>query len=121
MTKKWEAPFLRDVLPELASELKSALARQGEADLSEQVDELRIKSLCGCNDDFCGSFYTGDLPHGPWSNLGNHYSLGVETDWMLVLDVVDGRIRFVEVIDRPDLRKKLHAAIPRRRTEPRLP
>lgn len=121
MTTKWKGPLLREVLPELASELKEGLARQGEPDLAAQIDGLRIKSLCGCDDDFCGSFYTGEPPNGRWSDLGDHYSLPVETDWLIVLDVVDGRIRFVEVIDRPEVRVKLLDALPRHRDDPRLP
>jgi hypothetical protein len=121
MTTKWKGPFVREVLPELASELKDALARQGQPDLAAQIDGLRIKSLCGCDDDFCGSFYTGEPPYGQWSDLGDHYSLPVETDWLIVLDVVDGTIRYVEVIDRSELRQELLEALPRRRSTPRLP
>ena len=121
MTTKWKGPFVREVLPELASELRDALTQQGRPDLGAQIDGLRIKSLCGCDDDFCGSFYTGEPPNGRWSDLGDHYSLPVETEWLIVLDVVDGTIRYVEVIDRPDVRKKLLVALPRNREERRLP
>jgi hypothetical protein len=92
MRERRDAPLLHRVLPELATELRDSLARQGEPDLSAQINELEIKSLCGCDDDFCGSFYTGDLPSGPWFNLGEHYSLPVETDWLVVLMWSTGRL-----------------------------
>jgi hypothetical protein len=59
--EKWppvDPPFvyLRDVLPELAEELRVRLRRVGERALSEQVRELRIYGRC-CNASPCGRFY----------------------------------------------------------------
>jgi hypothetical protein len=98
-------------LPELANELKEQLAQQGETALAAQIDGLRIKSRCGCNDDFCASFYTRDIPGRP-SDAGDHHCVVVNTDGLIILDVLDGTIRFIEVIDRPDVRAKLLDALP---------
>ena len=64
---------------------------------------------CGCGDDFCASFYTQPKPKGAYSP--GHDTLALETaaQGMLIFDVVDGVISFVEVLYRPDVRQKLIA------------
>ena len=95
-----------DVLPDLASELRNALAQDGRAELAGQVSSLRIVQLCGCGDDFCASFYTGPQPDGAWGDGHENVVPDVDTG-MLVLDVVDGVIRYVEVLYRDDVRSVL--------------
>jgi hypothetical protein len=57
----------------------------------------------GCGDDFCQSFGTQPPPAEAYG-LG-HRNVVLSPSWagMLVLDVVDDLIMFVEVIDRPPL------------------
>ena len=64
---------------------------------------------CGCGDDFCASFYTQPKPKGAYGP--GHYTLALETaaQGMLIRDVVDGVISFVEVLYPPGIRQKLIA------------
>ena len=95
-----------DVLPELASELRHALQQDGREELASQVGSLRIVEMCGCGDDFCASFYTGPQPEGGWGSGHENVVPDVDTG-MLILDVVDGIIRYVEVLYRDDVREVL--------------
>ena len=97
-------PLLADALPDLASELERDLRAEGHPALANQVPELRMTAPCECGDSFCTSFYTGPVPDGSWS--GEHKNIVTEKGG-LILDVVDGRIRFVEVLDRGTLRPML--------------
>jgi hypothetical protein len=100
------APRLQAQWPVLASQLRTALVRLGESALAASVPELRVVAECGCGDDFCQSFYTEQPPDGayPYPDRARNVCCP-EPGWqgMLVLDVVDERIHFVEVIDRPPL------------------
>lgn len=59
-------------------------------------------------------FYVGPRPVGTWSDEGEHRNQSPEVErGMVVLDVVDGSIRYVEVIDRPEIRAALENAIQR--------
>lgn len=106
---------LANVLPEFAAELAEALRFEDGADLADQVRELSITAECGCGDDFCASFYTGSRPDGPWGQ--GHKNVTPETaTGMVILDVVDGRIRYVEVLHRDDV-KSVISALTERPTE----
>lgn len=43
---------LKDVLPELALEVRDFLQEEGEHDLARQVDGPRVTSTYGCGDEF---------------------------------------------------------------------
>jgi len=74
---------------------------------------LRLVDRCRCGDDFCSTFYSEPKPNGTWGSLGRHENLTLAPEQgMIILDIVDGRIVCVEVLDREDVRKKLLAAIP---------
>ncbi|HJS70131.1 MAG TPA: hypothetical protein VJ744_04935, partial [Gaiellaceae bacterium] len=60
------APLLKAAMPEFAAILETRLAEQDEPELAEQVSRLRIVARCGCDDYFCGSFYTVPRPAGAW-------------------------------------------------------
>ncbi|BCJ64868.1 hypothetical protein GCM10009779_61260 [Polymorphospora rubra] len=92
-----------DRWPRLAAELATALREEGESDLVNQVDSLRVLRECGCGDDFCQSFYTQPPPAGAYGPGHRNIGLSPHRAGMLVLDVVDNVIMFVEVIDRPPL------------------
>jgi len=92
------------VLPDFVGELDRVL-RAGDADdLADQVRGLSITAVCSCGDDFCSSFYTGPRPNGPWGQTHRNVSPEVATG-MIVLDVVDDRIRYVEVLHRADVKQ----------------
>ena len=91
-----------ELSPELGRLLLVALVADGRPDLADSIEELEAREPCSCGDAFCTSFYTGPRPDGAWGpdheNLVYDFAGG-----MLVLDVVEGVIRYVEVLDRPDL------------------
>jgi len=96
------------VLPNFAAELAEALRFDDGAELADQVLGLSITAVCGCGDDFCASFYTGPRPDGRWGQ--GHENVTPETaTGMVILDVVDGRIRFVEVLHGDDVKSVISA------------
>ncbi len=94
---------LIDLLPAFAAELDRALRAHDVADLADQVRGLSITAVCRCGDDFCSSFYTGPRPDGPWGQTHRNVSPEVAAG-MIVLDVVDDQIRYVEVLDRAEVK-----------------
>lgn len=102
-------PFLHERLPELARELEQNLNAEGENFLAGSIQTLRIHSACECSDITCGSFYTGPKPDGAFGP-GHRNILLDPTKGMMILDVVDDVIRYVELIDRPDIHEALHSS-----------
>jgi hypothetical protein len=102
-------PRLVEILPQFASEIERALAQDDRVDLAEQVQTLRVMNLCGCDDAFCSSFYVGPGPRfGKWKDEGDYQNILVDVRaGMVILDVVDRIIRYVEVIDRPEVSEAL--------------
>jgi hypothetical protein len=92
--------LVRDKWPGLAAELTEAL--RGDA-LASQIDRLRIVEECGCGDDFCQSFHTQPPPAGAYGLGHRNVTLDIDDPWMIVLDVVDDVIMFVEVLHHPPL------------------
>lgn len=105
------APKLSEILPGLSLELKELLLKQGELVLAAQVPELRIIDRCRCGDDFCGSFYVQPRPEGSYGPSHRNIGLSPE-EGMLILDVVDSRIVYVEVLCRDEVRRAVEAAVP---------
>jgi hypothetical protein len=95
-----EPPLLRETDPDLIAELICLLDADGHHDLGILARDLRVIALCGCGDSFCQSFYTAPPPGGPYGPGHRNVVLTPERG-MLVLDVVDGQIMFVEVLYRP--------------------
>ena len=103
-------PIVSEVLPKLADELIEGLDSVGRGELASQVPSLEVWGRCSCDDDFCSSFYTAALPTGSWSDEGEHENVVPDASvGMVVLDVVDGVIRYVEVLDRPDVHDVVRA------------
>lgn len=98
-----EPALVSDRWPRLAAELAGALREADEDDLAEQVADLRILQQCDCRDAFCQSFYTQPPPDGAYGPDHRNVGLSPDRPGMLVLDVVDNLIMYVEVIDRPPL------------------
>ena len=99
----WSVDRLIDRWPKLSGELRDALIAEDEAGLANSVDSLEVVQPCGCGDDFCQSFYTAHPPDGAFGP--GHRNVLLDPPWtgMLVLDVVDDEIVYVEVLDRPPL------------------
>ena len=96
--------------PRLARQVRDALVRDGEGGLASQIDELRVLRMCDCGDDFCQSFYTEMPPAGGYPSDRHRNWYPADDDegdlgWAghLILDVVDERIVYVEVLYRPPL------------------
>jgi hypothetical protein len=102
-------PLVRDVFPDLVAELVALLEEEGERELAICARDLRLIAKCGCGDDFCQSFSTEVHPEGQPYGPGHRCVPLLPAKGMLVLDVVDGCIMYVEVLDRPPLRdERIH-------------
>lgn len=102
-------PLLTRVVPGLARAMEAALRGQGEEALAEQVAELRIARVCRCGQPYCASFWTTERPLARWLARGRHIELGGERAGQVALDVVRGRIVYVEVLNRGEVRDALAA------------
>lgn len=100
------APLLRETYPDFSAELVSLLEAEGESDLATRAHDLRVIARCPCGDDFCQSFRTAPKPDGGYGPGHRNIALYSNDDHngMIVLDVVHGRIMFVEVLYYPPLR-----------------
>jgi hypothetical protein len=95
-----KARLLREIYPGFSHELISLLEAEDESDLAICAWDLRIIARCPCSNDFCQSFYTELPPEGAYG--AGHRNVVLSPDrGMLILDVVDSRIMFVEVLDYP--------------------
>lgn len=90
------SPRLVFIHPALAEEMSSGLVKAGAYELAAQVPRLRVVEGCACGDDFCGSFYTG-LRSAAVQTV-------VLTPYSLMVDVSAGRLTYVEVLFRPDIK-----------------
>lgn len=97
-----QPPRLHETFPAFSAELISLLNTEGHTDLAIGAHDLGIVELCPCEDAFCQSFYTAPRPDGAYGP--GHSNVSLHTDHgMIVLDVVSGRIMFVEVLYFPPL------------------
>jgi hypothetical protein len=103
--------LLTEALPDFAAELQQPLIEQGEPELAAQVPGLVILGRCRCGDDFCATFYTQPKPEDSCGPGHRNVTLTPDSG-MVILDVVDGEIACVEVLDRKDVRQKLDAVLP---------
>jgi hypothetical protein len=93
-----EPPLLSTRWTHFAAELVTALREEGENDLADRVDTLRVLRQCGCDDDFCQSFYTAPEPTGAYGSGHRNVCLSPAEPGYLILDVVDDAIMYVEVL-----------------------
>ncbi|MEU5756801.1 hypothetical protein [Streptomyces sp. NPDC047829] len=105
-----EHPLVREVFPELVAELTALLEDEGEGELALCARDLRLVEECGCGDGFCQSIRTADLPRGQPYGPGHRCVPLCPAAGMLILDVVDGRIVYVEILDRPPLHRRAQRA-----------
>lgn len=101
-----EHPLVRDVFPDLVAELITLLETEGESELAICAWDLRLVDECGCGDDFCQSFATAAHPEGQPYGAGHRCVPLLPARGMLCLDVLDGRIMYVEILDRPRVRRR---------------
>ena len=97
----------------LIAELRQLLVEKGEAELASQVHALAIHDRCRCRGDICcGTFYTQPKPEGGYGPGHRNVRLLLSEGTLLILDVVNGQIMCIEVLDRQDVRRKLDAVLP---------
>ena len=105
-------PFrLAEEFPELVSELKDLLEREGETELAGSVVALTVVDRCRCGDDFCATMYTVPRPRGAWGEGHRNVALDPETGF-LILDVQHERIVEIEVLYRDEVRRRLLKLMP---------
>ena len=96
-----DPPLVRDVFPDLIAELADLLMAEGERFLAISVLDVRLVGECGCADDFCRSIRTADHPPGQPYGPGHRMVPLLPQHGMLNLDVVNGRIMYIEILNRP--------------------
>ncbi|AWS47813.1 hypothetical protein [Streptosporangium sp. 'caverna'] len=99
---KTERPLVRELFPDLVADLIACLREEGEEDLAISAWDIRFYEECGCGDDFCQSFRTAERPDGAYGP-GHRCVPLISPKGDLILDVVEGRIMFVEVLHYPKL------------------
>ncbi|MFJ5270921.1 hypothetical protein [Streptomyces sp. NPDC088358] len=99
-------PLIRDVFPDLVAELTALLEDEGERELAICAWDLRLVDECGCGDDFCQSIRTADHPEGQPYGPGHRCVPLLPSKGMLILDVVNGRIVYIEILDRPPMHRQ---------------
>ncbi|MEV0666490.1 hypothetical protein ACIBI3_20635 [Actinomadura luteofluorescens] len=99
-------PLIRDVFPDLIAELTALLEAEGERELAICVWDLRLVDECGCGEDSCQSIRTADHPQGRPYGPGHRCVPLSPSKGMLVLDVVDSRIMYIEILDRPPMHRR---------------
>lgn len=102
--------LLKEVLPEVASEIEYLLLKDQWNDLADQISKLKIIDKCRCGDSFCSSFYTVPKPKGSWGPGHENIVLDSE-EGDFILDIVDGKIVYVEILHRKDIQFALNKVI----------
>ncbi|MEU1165130.1 hypothetical protein ABZ372_33290 [Streptomyces sp. NPDC005921] len=99
-------PLVRNVFPDLITELTALLEDEGERELAICAWDLRLVDECGCGDDFCQSIQTADHPQGQPYGPGHRCVPLSPSKGMLILDIVDARIMYIEILDRPPMHRQ---------------
>jgi hypothetical protein len=95
--------LLRECWPVLAAQIEAGLRAADEPALADEVAKLRVVQPCTCGQGNCQSFYTVPPTDGAYGT--GHRNVVLDAPWPgeFVLDVVDGKIVYVEVLDRSPL------------------
>lgn len=103
--------LVKEALPEFAAELRELLNWNCELELAAQIEALPLVDRCRCGQDSCATFYTAPKPDGAYGPGHSNVQLAPEVG-MIILDLVDGKICCIEVLDRPDVQEGLTAILP---------
>ncbi|WP_216587408.1 hypothetical protein [Streptomyces brasiliscabiei] len=101
-----DQPFVRDVFPDLVAELTVLLEVEGEYAPAVRAADLRLVDECGCGDGFCRSIRTADHRRGRPYGPGHRCVPLPPSKGMLIPDVVDDRIMYIEILDRPPMPRR---------------
>jgi hypothetical protein len=99
-------PTIAELFPAFLSELEELLTGWGRADLAQRIGGLAVVDRCRCGEANCAHFYTAPKPVGSYGPRHENVLLPVGRG-LVVLDLVDGTIVGVEVLDRPDVKAPL--------------
>lgn len=101
---------LGDAMPEFAQELFCLLQNLGRADLAVQAPTLLLLRGCDCKDPFCSSFHTAP----PTEERQEIESIHLASEaGLVIVDVCNGRIVYVESLYRPDVKAKISQIFPK--------
>ncbi len=91
-------------------ELEAMIEAVGRADLLEHLRGAPITSRCNCGDADCAHFYTSPVPT---RRDHTHENIMLPSQsGLIVLDVRQGKVVAVEVLDRPDVKRVLDSYLP---------
>lgn len=105
------ATKLGDVLPELTDALASAFESDGMSQLAQSFPTLVVWDRCRCDDDGCATVYTEDKDLWLGQTLDRVIPSGSIPGLLCVHDLAT-RIVCLELLNRPDLKRKLVEALP---------
>ena len=122
---------LRQIWPDVIALLKSLLTEAGEIELAATVDGLEVYDRCRCGADYCATVYTKPRPSGSFGpgHRGIAFlnadandldaqlrvadtSTAPTTKYETILDVVNGEIHCIEILEDHESRHRLVAALP---------
>lgn len=87
--------ILKDILPDLTEEIKQSFLKHNRTDLYEQVDKLKIVSLCDCGEKTCGSFYTMIPPNEDDDCEVEGFII---SDGNIAVEMYEGKIGYIEIL-----------------------
>lgn len=87
------------------------MLRDQEATLAAQIINLPIREPCRCGDSSCSGFFTAQRPQTLW-RVGRKVVTPAMSQGMVILEVTDGMIMFVGVLECDALRQALAQAFP---------
>jgi hypothetical protein len=100
------------LFPAFLPELEELMRAVGRPDLFERLRSARVFSRCACGDANCAHFYTAPQPSAAGGRPEN--LLLPSQSGLIALDIVNGEVTAVEVLDRPDLQVILDRYLPGR-------
>ncbi len=97
--------WLADHLPELAKDLDAAFRNIGRDNLADSVWDAEIVEQCPCDSETCGTFYT--VTPRIWTGEVERFFDLANIEGLISVHVVNGQLAWVELLNRPDVCKKL--------------
>ncbi len=104
------ATRLGDVLPELTNALAAAFESDGMMQLAQSFPTLVVWDRCRCDDDGCATVYTEDKDLWLGQTL-DRVIPSVSIPGLLCIQVLGTRVVCIELLNRPDLKRKLVEAL----------
>lgn len=106
---------LKNALPEFCDEVRALMLRMDRSDLAGQLKELEIVYRCPCTNAGCASFKVSgsalpdafEAPGPRHSTFTPSINLNADRGKITVITDQLGRINAFEVLNRPDVRRKL--------------